>query len=237
MKTILKYSIFFLLVIPFNLNAQSSIRSNLSSTEIKSMNDAVQFYWDWKSDEDPIKAVTLLEEVTLKHQSNWIAPYWAAYISTQIANSSDKNKIEHLEKAQSYFNQAIGRYAYTTKKEDNYISSNFNALHSLILRLTGFYFKSINQEIKAKEYSDKSIEQLNAGIKKSAENPILMVLAATEVATTENKNFGNIIAAIALLEKAKKEFEKIKNRDKTDITYWNEHWIDPWLNNLRPPSK
>ncbi|WP_273565839.1 hypothetical protein [Maribacter halichondriae] len=223
-------------LLPNVISAQNSVESTLSSTEIKDMKIAVQYYWDWNSDQDPIKAITLLEEITSKNHDNWVAPYWAAYISTQIANSSDKNKIEYLDKAQSFFDQANSRYSYMAKNDDKYLLSNFNALHCLILRLKGFYFKSINNVLEANDYSKNSIEQLNNGIRNSPNNPILMVLAATEMATAKDKNFGDIIAAIALLEKAKSEFGKIKDRNTIDISYWNEHWIDSWLGNLRPPS-
>ena len=236
MKILIKQLILLLVLIPLSNKAQTLVQSNMTSIEIKSLNQAVQLYWDWKTDEDPITAIFLLEEITSKNGDNWVAPYWAAYIATQIANSTDENKLEYLNKARSYFDLAIGRYSYLINKEDKNISSNFDALNTLILRLKGYYYKSIDQEVKANEYLLKSIEQLNEGIKKSVDNPILMVLAATEIATAKNTNYGHIIAAISLLEKAKLEFKKIKKRNKTDITYWNEHWIDPWLNNLKPQN-
>jgi len=237
MKTLLKKIIILLILIPFISLAQNAVEPNLSTTEIENMNQAVQIYWDWNTDEDPVKAIALLEQITTKNQDNWLAPYWASYIATQIANSSDKNTIEYLNKSQSFFDQANGRFSYLNKKEDKYTSSNFNALQSLILRLKGFYYNSNNDNKKGEDLLSKSLEQLNSGIKKSPNNPILMVLAAIEMATSKTNNgFGHIIAAIALLEKAKMEFKKINNRSASDITYWNEHWIDSWLNNLRPPN-
>lgn len=213
-------------------SGQVKITDFCSKSEVKSLEGAVSYYWKWNTDDDPIKAVLLLEEFSNTYKDNWVGQYWAAYISTQIANSIQDKSDEYLGKAQVYLDESVKRF---NKNQQEGIEPYFRALQSLIYRLKSFSSK--NSKEQSQNFLNKAKEELNNAIKASPENPVVMVMAATNMGNSHNGNFSLIIGAIALLEKAKLEFNKIKDRSPADITYWNEHWIDPWLKNLSPPKK
>ncbi len=215
----------------FYSSSQENLKAyeDIPESQIQEIEKAVGLYWKWDHDDEPKKAVTLLGEFSDKNPNNWLAPYWASYIATQISNA-DKNESAYLDKAQQYFNkarQAVGQQA------DSTTLSYFHGLQTLIYTLKSY--REVSEE-KAKELKNKSRESLNAGLKLYPGNPVLWVLSATSPNMNLRTNLGNVMASVALLKQAKREFSKISRRSPAAITYWNEHWIDPWLKNLTPPS-
>ena len=86
------------------------------------------------------------------------------------------------------------------------------------------------------DLNTKALQALNNAIDLNPDNPVLWVLSATDNTLDHQNNKGHRLTSIALLKDAKVEFKKIKNRNKSDITYWNEQWISPWLKGLTPPN-
>lgn len=234
MKAIIFLSFILLSGISF-INAQENFKINqtLSKTQLNKVEEATKLYWKWDKDEEPIKAIQLLEKISNQDPNNWVAPYWAAYISTQLINS-DKKYAGYLKKAQTFMDKSSSAFA---KKPDKKARPYFHALQSLIYRFQSFKYAALKDKENFDIYKEKSVQELNKGIRMSPNNPVLMVLTATEMGSNPKGNFRKIIASIALLEKAKSEFKKIDNRSPADITYWNEHWIKFWLKRLKPPKQ
>ncbi|MDJ0646971.1 MAG: hypothetical protein QNJ57_13405 [Flavobacteriaceae bacterium] len=202
----------------------------MSLNEFEKIEKAVGLYWTWNTDDDPKNAVKQLETFAKNHQDNWLAPYWASYISTQIANSM-KDHAHYLDQAQEFYNKAEN--ALGEKKKDSITYSYFKGLQSLIYRLKMFR----TQDATAKtDLNTKALQELNNAIDLNPNNPVLWVLSATDSTLDHQNSKGHRLTSVALLRDAKEEFKKIKNRNKSDITYWNEHWITPWLKGLTPKN-
>ena len=204
------------------------VKEFLNKSQLNEIEKAVTLYWDGKTPEAK-QAVELLEKITEKESDNWVAPYWASYISTQVVNSEKANAV-YLEKAEQFYAKA--NLIFQKKPEESAIPY-FHALQSLIYRFRSRRYASQQDWAKFGEFQGKAIKELNKGITKSPNNPVLMVLAATGIGRNREKDLRQTIAAVALLEKAKKEFEKITDRSPADITFWNEHWVNFWLRSLR----
>ncbi len=224
-KTLL--GILFVLILCTLVFSQNkfSVRSVLDKSQLSDVERAVNFYWNPKSKEDPKKAVKLLEEIIQKDSDNWVASYWIAYISTQIFRSGTQNK-DYLDKAQIFFDKS---YESFNKKPVDSAKPYFFALRSLIETFKGTQFAARNDMEKFTTYQEKSRQDVEKGLEISPNNPVLMVLAATQQITANRGNFSQAISTVSLLEKAKEDFQKIKDRSPADITYWNEHWIKFWL--------
>lgn len=203
------------------------INNIFPSHELEEIETAVNLFWKWDGDEDPINAVKLLKKISKKYPNNWLAPYWASYISTQIANSIE-NKKNYLHIAQTYFDKADLIFVST---KDSVTYSYFEGLQSLIFRLK--MFNSTNDD-KKKNYQKKAINRLNNALSLNPNNPVLWVLLATQSKLNFKDNMGDRISSIIILQNAEKEFDLIENRGPAEISYWNEHWIKPWLRRLKP---
>ncbi len=219
----------------FSVNAQENFKvsQTLDKIQLNKVEEATKLYWKWDKDEEPVKAVKLLEKISNQEADNWVAPYWAAYISTQLINSN-KKYAGYLDKAQVFMDKANSAFA---KKPHKNAQPYFHALQALIYRFQSFKYAGLKDKKNFDIYKEKSLQELNKGIKVSPDNPVLMVLTATEMGSNPKGDFGKIIASIALLEKAQVKFRKINDRSPADITYWNEHWIKFWLKRLNPPQK
>jgi len=200
----------------------------LNKTQLNEVEKAVSLYWDGKTPEAK-KAVELLEKIEQREPDNWVAPYWASYISTQIINS-ERNNTVYLEKAETYMDKANKAFA---KSPDDTAIPYFHGLQSLIYRFRANQFVAQKNWEKVGEFQKKSIVELNKGIAVSPTNPVLMVLAATGIGRNRVPDLRQTIAAVALLEKAQVEFKKITDRSPADITFWNEHWVNFWLKSLK----
>lgn len=225
-------ALFFLLFIKsVTIYAQDDvckISKFLNKSQLNEVEKAVSLYWDGKTPEAK-QAVELLEKIAEKEPNNWVAPYWASYISTQVINSERNNSV-YLEKAEKHFANAESIFL---KKPDASAKPYFHALQSLIYRFKSSSFIRKQDWKSYGEWQKKSTQELNKGITMSPNNPVLMVLAATGIGRNREKDLRQTIAAIALLEKAQAEFKKINDRSPADITYWNEHWINFWLKSLK----
>lgn len=203
------------------------LKESMSLETFQQIEKAVNLYWAWEKDEDPKQAVNQLEMIAKQHPKNWVAPYWAAYIATQISNSI-KGEAGYLDKAQTLFNQAENAF---NNQQDSLTYSYFPALQCLIYRLKSF------QPIEDKEKTalrEKAKGSLKEGYQYDPTNPILWVLTATSPNLDYANNIGNRLAGAALLQKAKNVFAAMENKKTIDISYWNAHWVEPWLNNLVP---
>lgn len=192
---------------------------------LEQVEKAVNLYWNWEKDEDPKLAVAQLESIAKKQPKNWIAPYWGAYIATQIGNSI-KSETAYLGKAQILLDQAEKAFV---NKQDSITYAYFPALQCLIYRLKSFRLKEDREKLALREKERNSLQE---GYKLHSANPILWVMTATSPDLDHANNIGNRLASAALLQKAKDAFVKIRDRSPADISYWNEHWINPWMNNL-----
>lgn len=141
----------------------TSIKSLVPSEELVEIEEAVDKYWKWETDDDPKQAVIDLEKFTRKYPNNWLAPYWASYISTQISNSIQGEEAFY-KKAQTFYGQANDRFK---NKEDNILCSCLPALQSLIYQLQSFRA----QEGVGDSLSRKALESLNEAYNLSLNNP------------------------------------------------------------------
>ncbi|MDJ0646463.1 MAG: hypothetical protein QNJ57_10825 [Flavobacteriaceae bacterium] len=220
------------------LQAQEVCKASkqLSSQQLVKTEEAVKLFWKWDSIEEPEKGVELLEAIVQNDKKNWVAPFWASYISTQLSNQrkDSTRKLAELNKAQEFLEKAYLNYS---DNSDQCFKPYFHALQTLIYTLKRYTYSTMGNKNEAKKFAGMQNEELNIGIKLSPENPVLMVLSATSMASNSNGDFKQIIGAIALLEKAKQAFKQLKDRNPVDIGYMNEHWVDNWLRRLQPPKK
>ncbi|GAB5398462.1 MAG: hypothetical protein Aureis2KO_00470 [Aureisphaera sp.] len=207
----------------------------LNKKQLKETEDAVKLFWKWDTIDEPERAVRMLSDINKRDPSNWIAPFWASYITTQLSNQREeiKESLEELNKAQEFLDEANKIYS---KGSLPCFKPYFHALQTLIYTLKRYAYEGLKEQEKVKHFAELQLSELNKGIKLDINNPVLMVLAGTGLASRSNNDLSSIIAAISLLEKAKKEFEQIQNRSPADIGYMNEHWVAPWLKRLAPPS-
>ncbi len=202
-----------------------SVKSVLNAGQVSQIEKAVDLYWNPKSKKDPNKAVDLLDEISKSDPNNWVAPYWASYISTQIYRSGPQNS-KYIDRAQELIHRS---YKVFEKKPDKSAKAYFYALQSLIFQFKGFEFARSRDLKTYKVYMGKAEHELDLGLDLSPENPVLMVMLVSTQLNPMRVDFGEIVSMIALLEKAKMEFKKIKDRSPADIAFWNEHWIGFWL--------
>ncbi|NJM53118.1 MAG: hypothetical protein HC846_06830 [Blastocatellia bacterium] len=207
------------------------VQDVLSKPQLAELEQAVNLYWKWDKDEDPNKAIEILESISAKEPDNWVADFWAAYIATQVIliNKENTDYLEKSEKLLEKSTQTFSRNPITSA------TPYFHGLRSLIYRFKSGRFVQLNDRKNYETFRDKAVEELNNGIKLNPENPFLMVLAATDIGNKNQGDSGHILAVVALLEKARNEYKKVTERSPADITYLNEHWISPWLKRLSPP--
>lgn len=226
MKKNIIISMFFFFLIIISVYPQNScnVKIIFDKKSLTPVEEAVALYWKWDTDNEPEEAIKLLEDIYIKDKTNWLAPYWAAFISTQLGISV-KGKANYMDKAQNYFDKAEESLQ---ENMDSTAIPYFHALQSLI------YYLKIG-DMKNKKYFElhnKSLESLNKALEINPDIPALWVLSAINLADNSYGFLGNIMAATSLFEKAKKEFAGITNYSPADIRLWNKPWIDPWLNNL-----
>ncbi len=224
MKRICFLSLFFIAI--GGLNAQNlSVKGLFPSEQLTEIENAVNLYWVWDSDEDPKTAVDQLNALSKKYPKNWLAPFWSSYIATQITNST--KDVSYLDKAQTSFDTAEKILMDSSK--DSIAESYFKGLQCLIYDLRSFNEKDAE---KTKELQAKALEELNQGLRLNWQNPVLWVLSATGPFNDFNNNLAQRQASLSLLFDAREKFAEITDRSKADISYMNEHWTSPWIKGL-----
>lgn len=175
-----------------------------------------------------VVALQAFEKLMKKYPEEWLPAYWASYLCTQIARlegrspefPKDMNAKELLQRSQQYFDYADKALAEKTKQEQ----SDFHVLQGFIY---SFFAGTIakNGEEKGKYFSMMDQEYRKA-IKANPTNPLFLVLKAIRLGTSPESQYGDVAAAIALLEYCKQIYDAAPNRALT--TYWNKDFIGFW---------
>ncbi len=192
----------------------------------KAMKEALTAH-DVASDyQGEVKAAQAFAAAGDKFTKEWLPYYWSAYIHTQLANihgrakdaPQDTSPAQLLQESQRYLDKAYSRVS----NKNGEIESSFNALQHLIYSFQGRYSRSPDDR---KSFNQKADEEFKAAVRNNPHNPLVYVLAATDM-VRRPKDLNSALAGRVLLETAKRLFSEAK-RDRSLTTHWNAEWI--WL--------
>lgn len=173
-----------------------------------------------------VEALHAFQGLITKYPKEWLPCYWTAYLCTQIARlegrsedfPKDLNAKQLLSDAKKYHDQAVAIKGEMTNIE----RSDFLMLEGFIY---GFYeMLGVVDDEEAGNYKTLKQSKYQEAISYNPRNPLMYVLKG--ISLTQQGDYQDVMAGIALLDYAEEIFNKAENRGLT--TYWNKDFIKFW---------
>lgn len=175
-----------------------------------------------------LAALETVNKTASAYPKDWLVQLWTAYVHTQMGRWATMEKREgaaaYLDSAQAHLDKAL-----TLEGADSdEARSSLHALQSLIY---GFrdWFGTDTAEGGESPHKTMEAEAIQKAIRAGPENPAVEIFVATHLITEagKEKDLGKVIAAKALLEKAKASIGGAAE-DRTSTPYWNVDWLGYW---------
>ncbi len=218
----------------------SFVFTNAQSHEYKAaMKAALKIHDDAKSVADEIKSLEAFEQVMKDYPNEWLAPFWAAYLCTQVARLEQRvpeefpdnlDPKELVERANKY-----SRMAHDIKVDK--IGDPTNEERSALHYLQGFIYYWSDRIIAATEEEKKKFKELGEkqylrATKFYPESPLgyvnIGVTLINDFINGSSNDYTHLVTGIALLDHAKEIFDKAPERSMT--TYVSKDFIGFWKN-------